>query len=154
MKKIAIFSIIFILIDQIIKLLITNNVVYLDSIEIIPNFFYLTHVHNEGAAWSIFSGNTLFLILIAIAVLVFIYLFFLKGKKLSNIETFTYSLLIGGIIGNLIDRIVFKYVIDYLEFIFGSYHYPVFNFADICIVVSVITLIIYSFKEEVCKKSK
>lgn len=154
MKKIAIFSIVFILIDQIIKLLITNNIVYLNSIEIIPNFFYLTHVHNEGAAWSIFSGNTLFLILIAIAVLVFIYLFFIKGKKLSNIETITYSLLIGGIIGNLIDRIVFKYVIDYLEFIFGSYHYPVFNFADICIVVSVITLIIYSFKEEVCKKSK
>lgn len=154
MKKIAIFSIVFILIDQIIKLLITNNIAYLDSIEIIPNFFYLTHVHNEGAAWSIFSGNTLFLILIAIIVLVFIYLFLIKGKKIGKIENFTYSMLIGGIIGNLIDRIVFKYVIDYLEFIFGSYHYPVFNFADICIVVSVIILVVCSFKEDVCKKLK
>lgn len=154
MKKIAFLSGLVILIDQIIKVLVTNNITYLKSITIIPDFFYLTHVHNEGAAWSMFSGNTIFLILIAVMVLFFIYYFLLRGKKFDMKDTIIYSLLIGGIIGNLIDRIVFKYVIDYLDFIFGSYSFPVFNFADICIVLSVIILLFYSFKEELCKKSK
>lgn len=154
MKKITFLSFLVILIDQVIKLLVTNNITYLKSITIIPDFFYLTHVHNEGAAWSMFSGNTIFLILIAVMVLFFIYYFLLRGKKFDMKDTIIYSLLIGGIIGNLIDRIVFKYVIDYLDFIFGSYSFPVFNFADICIVLSVIILLFYSFKEELCKKSK
>lgn len=154
MKKIAIFSGLIILIDQIIKLLVTNNITYLKSITIIPDFFYLTHVHNEGAAWSMFSGNTIFLIFIAVMVLFFIYYFLLRSKKFDTKDTVIYSLLIGGIIGNLIDRIVFKYVIDYLDFIFGSYSFPVFNFADICIVMSVTILLFYSFKEELCKKLK
>lgn len=154
MKKIAFLSGLVILIDQIIKVLVTNNITYLKSITIIPDFFYLTHVHNEGAAWSMFSGNTIFLILIAVMVLFFIYYFLLRGKKFDMKDTIIYSLLIGGIIGNLIDRIIFKYVIDYLDFIFGSYSFPVFNFADICIVLSVIILLFYSFKEELCKKSK
>lgn len=154
MKKITFLSFLVILIDQVIKLLVTNNITYLKSITIIPDFFYLTHVHNEGAAWSMFSGNTIFLILIAVMVLFFIYYFLLRGKKFDMKDTIIYSLLIGGIIGNLIDRIIFKYVIDYLDFIFGSYSFPVFNFADICIVLSVIILLFYSFKEELCKKSK
>ena len=154
MKKISLISLIIVLIDQIIKIVVSNTISYTDDVVVIPNFFNITNVHNEGAAWSMFSGKQLILILIAILALVGIYLFLIKGKKLNKIETICYSLLIGGIIGNLIDRVIFNYVIDYLEFIFGNYHYPVFNFADICIVISIFTLVILSFKEDLCKKSK
>lgn len=154
MKKISIVAIIAILIDQIIKIIISNSINYLDSIKVIPGFFNITNVHNTGAAWSMFSGKQIVLIFVAIIVVATIYLFFIKDKKLNNLEQIIYGLLIGGICGNLIDRIIYNYVIDYLEFIFGSYHYPVFNFADILIVVSIFALIILSFKEDLCKKSK
>ena len=64
------------------------------------------------------------------------------------------SMLYGGIIGNFIDRIIYGYVIDYLEFIIINYNYPIFNFADICIVISVIGIVIKSIWEDVCKSSK
>jgi len=154
MKKISIYSFIVILIDQIIKIIISNNISYLKSVEVIPNFFYISNVHNTGAAWSMFSGRQISLIIIAVIALICIYLFLIKNKKLNNFEIIAYSLLIGGICGNLIDRIVFNYVIDYLEFIFGTYHYPIFNFADICIVLATTSLIFISLKEDLCKKSK
>ena len=154
MKKISIISLIIIIIDQLIKILISNTVTYAKSITVIPNFFYITNVHNDGAAWSMFSGKQFVLIIVAVLAIAGIYLFLIKDKKLNNLEIVLYSVLMGGIIGNLIDRVIFNYVIDYLEFIIGSYHYPVFNFADICIVVSIIMLIISSFWEDLCKKSK
>lgn len=154
MKKVSLISLIIVLIDQIIKYIVSTNISYLDSINIIPNFFSITNVHNTGAAWSLLSGNQIFLILIAIFVLLFLYLFLIKGKSLKTFETIIYGVLIGGIIGNLIDRIVFNYVIDYLDFIIFSYDFPIFNFADMCIVISISILLFLSFKEDLCKKSK
>ena len=147
MKKIVGISFICILIDQIIKLIISINMNVADSINIIKNFFRITYLQNTGAAFSIFSGNRIFLILITLVALLLIYFILIKGKEITKVETICYGLLIGGIIGNLIDRVRIGYVIDYLDFNFGSYHYPVFNFADICIVVSAIILLIISFKE-------
>ena len=147
MKKIISISFICILIDQIIKLIISINMNVADSINVIKNFFRITYLQNTGAAFSIFSGNRIFLILITLVALLLIYFILIKGKEITKVETICYGLLIGGIIGNLIDRVRIGYVIDYLDFNFGSYHYPVFNFADICIVVSAIILLIISFKE-------
>jgi len=62
-KKLTIFSIIFVIVDQLIKLIISNFVSYQSSINIVPNFFYITNVHNDGAAWSILSGNVILLAL-------------------------------------------------------------------------------------------
>ena len=107
MKKISIITIICILIDQIIKIIITSNLELYQSIEIINNFFNITYVRNDGAAWSILSGGRFLLILIGIIALILIYKYFVKDKKLNKLETVTYGLLLGGIIGNLIDRIVF-----------------------------------------------
>ena len=90
----------------------------------------------------------------SIIALVVIYFCFIKDKNLSKLEIVLISMLIGGIIGNFIDRIIFKYVIDYLEFIILGYYFPVFNFADICIVLSIIGIIILSIKEDICKSSK
>lgn len=154
MKKLLLISVVSILLDQIIKLLITSNINLNTSIEVINNFFYITNVNNYGAAWSILNGNRWFLIIIGIATLIFLYIIFLKNKKLNKSEIITYGLLIGGIIGNLIDRIIYGYVIDYLDFYVLNYDYPVFNFADICIVISIISLIYLNLKGGVYDNSK
>lgn len=153
-KKLGILSIFFVVIDQVIKLIVKSNIGLNTDIKIIDNFFYLSHVHNDGAAFSMFSGNIIFLIIITIIALVAIYMIFIKDKKLSNIYIILISMLIGGILGNFIDRIVYNYVIDYLSFIIFDYYFPVFNFADICIVVSIISIVILEFKEDICEKSK
>lgn len=154
-KKLTIYSIIFVIADQLIKLIISNLVAYQSSINIIPNFFYITNVHNDGAAWSILSGNVILLAILGVVALVLIYYFFLKGKTLSKIEIFLYSLLIGGIVGNLIDRIFLGYVVDYIGVILINYYFPIFNFADIGIVISILMMMIISIKEEyACRKLK
>ena len=74
--------------------------------------------------------------------------FFIKNKELKTLEIITYGLLIGGIIGNLIDRIIFGYVIDFFDFLIFNYNFPVFNFADIFIVLSAGLIIIDTFRGE------
>jgi len=145
MKQVFKYSFILVLIDQIIKILVSNMI---ESIVIIKNFFNLTYVKNTGAAFSILENNTIFLIMITFISLFLIYKFLLKNKKFNKLEIIIYSLLIGGIIGNLIDRIVYGYVIDYLEFIILNRHMPIFNFADICIVIGTILFLILTIKEE------
>lgn len=151
-KKLTIYSIILIVIDQVIKIVVNSSLKLYESITIIKNFFNITYVQNKGAAWSILSGNRFLLIGIAIIALFLIFMFFIKDKKLSKLEIIFYCLLIGGIVGNFIDRAIYGYVVDYLDFNIFGYNFPIFNFADICIVVSVILILIKSIKEEVCKK--
>ncbi len=153
-KKLCGLSIIFVVIDQILKLVISNNIKLNTEIDVIKGLFYITNVHNDGAAFSMLSGNIIFLIFITIISLVVIYLFFIKDKKLKNIEIVLTSMLIGGIVGNFIDRIIYRYVIDYIGVMIFDYPFPIFNFADICIVLSVIGLVIYGLKEDICKKSE
>ena len=148
MKKLAIISLICIMIDQVIKVIVTTNMEFAYSINVINNFFRITYLQNTGAAWSILSGNRVFLVAITLIALFVIYYFLIKDKKIKNYEYVLYGVLLGGILGNLIDRIRFGYVIDYLDFNIFSYHYPVFNFADICIVISIIVLLIISLKDD------
>ena len=145
MKKLVGESVLFVLMDQVIKYFVKKTLL---NVTIIPHFFFLTYTENEGAAWSILEGNRIFLILIGVFSLIIIYEYFLKGKKQTSFETLSYALLIGGIIGNLIDRVVRGYVIDYLNFHIFSYHYPIFNFADICIVLGVCFLIFQILRGE------
>lgn len=147
MKKITIFSLLIIILDQIIKFVVIQNMELYSSITIIKNFFNITYVQNIGAAFSILSGNVVFLSLISLIVLVAIYIYLSKKKSFNKIQTIAYSMLIGGIVGNMIDRIFRGFVIDYLDFSILKYNFPVFNFADICIVVSAIILLIFSIKE-------
>lgn len=144
MKKILFISFIALIIDQFIKITISTKMLVHDSITIIINFFNITFVKNYGAAYSIFYGNTIFLILISIISLFLIYFFLIKNKELKKIDVFSYGILIGGILGNLIDRVIHGYVIDFLDFKIFGYDFPVFNIADICIVISVFLIIIFS----------
>ena len=157
MKRLYGFAIMTILFDQIIKNGLMFFMSFGQSITVIPNFFNITLIGNTGAAFSILSSNTILLIVISIVVLNVLYFFFIKGKKLNNFEQLSFGLLIGGIIGNLIDRVLRMQVIDYLDFTFFGYNFPVFNLADIAIVVSMVLIAIQMIKgdkNEVSSKGK
>lgn len=145
-KVIWFISLICIMFDQFIKLLINNSIDLYEQIVIIKDFFYLTNVRNYGAAWSILSGSRVVLILITLVIIFGLYFFFIKKEKLNLPEKIIYGLLYGGIIGNLLDRIFRGYVIDYLDFLILGYNYPVFNLADILIVISMLSLIFFIIK--------
>ena len=138
MGIIGIVSFICILIDRISKIIFTN----IGSVSVIDNFFNITVAHNTGAAWSILSGYRIFLICLSILELFIVYNVFIKGQKLNKRDNIVLGILIGGILGNLYDRIAYGYVVDYLDFYIFGYNFPVFNLADACIVCSVILTII------------
>jgi len=115
-------------------------------IEIIPGFFNLVHVGNTGAAWSLFAGSSAILAVLAAATLVAIFVF-RRHLALAHTGVQTcFGLLCGGILGNLVDRILHGHVVDFLDFHFGSYIYPTFNIADAGIVVGVLLYMIVSFR--------
>ena len=147
-KKIFVISSIFIIIDQLIKLFVRKYLTFQVDNFIIPNFFYLTYSKNTGGAFSILENNSIVLAIIGIVFLFGIIYYILKKEELVNLEIIAYSFLIGGIIGNMLDRIIFGYVTDYIGLIFGSYYYPIFNFADIGIVISIIMLIYMEFRSD------
>ncbi len=146
MRKIILISFIGIVLDRIIKSLLLLNMDMGDSITIINNFWNITLISNTGAAFSILSSNTPFLIIVSLFTIILIYFLFIKGQELKNYQKILYGILLGGIIGNLIDRIIYGAVVDYLDFNIFGYNFPVFNLADIFIVVGVILIIIDVFK--------
>lgn len=135
-------TLIIIIFDVISKIFISNILILNKSITIIPNFFYLTYTHNYGGAWSIFDNSTLFITIVSFLIIIGIIYYLFKNKVTKKIEIIGYSLLLGGAIGNLIDRIVYGYVIDFLDFYIFKYDFPIFNVADIGIVVGIILLLV------------
>ncbi|MGN1000710.1 MAG: signal peptidase II [Bacilli bacterium] len=145
MKKklsIIIIAIFGIVLDQISKLYIASNLTLYKKNPIINNFFNVTYVQNKGAAWGILDGNTVFLVLITLIALFIIIRFIFKEENLTKLDILSYGLLLGGITGNFIDRILRGFVIDFLDFYIFGYDFPVFNIADIMIVISVIIMVV------------
>ena len=139
-KKLAIFTIVFIFIDQLIKNLVNLYMNVDESFVLLKNVLNITYVHNYGAAFSMLTGARWILVLITIVALNVIYIFFIKNKKLNKYQTIVYSMLLGGIVGNLIDRFFYGYVIDYIDI--RLFNFAIFNIADSLIVISVILLIV------------
>lgn len=148
LSKIYILSILFLGFDQFIKVIVSSNMNLYDSFTLINNFLNITLVHNKGAAFGMFEGGRLFFILIALITIILTSLFIKKSSYISKLDIAVYSLLLGGIIGNLIDRIIHGYVIDYIDFNFLGFNFPIFNFADICIVLSIFLIIINTIRED------
>ncbi len=126
-----------VLLDQLTKQAIRSAFVYGESRPVIDGFFNLVYVRNDGAAWNLLSGHSIVLILISVVVLVLLVVYrrsFLQDQLLHKI---LFGLMVGGIVGNLIDRIRFGWVTDFLDFEFGAYHYPSFNVADSAICIAV-----------------
>lgn len=143
-----IISIILLCIDQISKLLVVNLLTKTDSMTIIKNFFYLTYINNDGAAFSILVGKRIFLILIAVLVIVMLIRYIKKNNIQNKLELVSISLIIGGSLGNLMDRVIRGYVIDFLDFKIFNYNFPIFNLADTFIVIGVILLLLKEIRKE------
>ncbi len=132
-----------VVVDQLTKYIVQARLPLYGAIEVIPGFFSLTYVHNTGAAWSILSGQQLFLILVSLVEMAVLAWFLIKYMKEKNtIYCVALSLMLGGAIGNLIDRVTLHYVRDFLDFIIFGYDFPVFNVADsaLCIGVGILFL--------------
>ncbi len=146
-RKISLFTLLFLSIDIISKLIIDNFFNLNETKVIINNFFSLTKVYNTGASWNILADHRFVLIIITLIILVLLFLYQNKFKE-NKRNILAFSLLYGGIIGNLLDRLIYGYVIDFLDFNIFGYDYPVFNIADICIVFGIILLVIAILKKE------
>ncbi|OAM91743.1 signal peptidase II [Termitidicoccus mucosus] len=120
-------------------------------IEIIPGFFNLVHVGNTGAAWSLFAGRSTLLAVLALGTLAAIFFWRRTLGLRQRAVQVGFGLLCGGIAGNLVDRMIHKHVIDFLDFHFGSYIYPTFNIADAGIVSGVALYLILAFRKPVEK---
>ena len=143
MKRFLNISFIIVLVDRILKILVQNFLTE-EKKYIIKNFFYLVFTKNIGAAFSIMQGMRIILIIIGIIALVYVYYY----TKKNNNRSIGYPLLFGGILGNLIDRIIYGYVIDYIGFNIFNYSAPIFNLADIAIVIGAFIIIVGSEKDE------
>ena len=110
-------------------------------------FFSFCYVKNSGAAFSILEDATLLLIIISVLFILLIDNTIKKEyRNLSNLSIISLGMIIGGIFGNLIDRIIYRSVIDFISFSFGNYHFPIFNIADIGITVGVFLLLVDLWK--------
>ena len=146
-KKPYIIAFFFFIIDFISKQVVIHFLSLNESILVIKNFFYLTYTKNNGAAWSILKDQRLLLLIVTVIVL-FLINKYMNKEELSKLENFIYGMIIGGIVGNLFDRIVYSSVIDFLDFKIFGYNYPIFNLADTFIVIGIILLIIVSIRKE------
>ncbi|MDY5727050.1 MAG: signal peptidase II [Erysipelotrichaceae bacterium] len=136
------FVILLVVLDQASKIYLTlvNKTSPID-LEVIRGFFRITYTCNDGAAFSILKGKRVFFIIMTIIV-VFLIAYYLLKNKVYWVEKYSLLLIISGAVGNLIDRIMYGYVIDFLDFIIFGYDFPVFNIADSFITIGAIGLII------------
>ena len=133
-----------VVLDQITKYLVSTSISPFDSVEILP-FLHIVNIQNTGAAFGMFKnlGGNVFIGLSAVAV---IFIIWLLVK--STYSQFGLSLLLGGAIGNLIDRILFGKVVDFIDVSVGKYHWPAFNVADSCLTIGIIFILAFSFMKK------
>lgn len=136
------------LIDQATKYWIATSLAINEQIPVIGNFFLITSHRNRGAAFGILQDQRWFFIVVTTVVLIGLVWYMLKIRKSGNrlLQT-ALALVLGGAAGNFIDRALTGEVVDFLQFNFGSYTFPIFNVADSCIVVGVALIILDSILE-------
>lgn len=139
-------TLVVILLDMVSKYIVSKLLIVNESVMIIKNFFNITYVRNTGAAFSIFSGNTFLVMIISFMIIMGIILYIRKNKPSNKIEKISYSLILGGAIGNFIDRVIYGYVRDFIEIDIFGWDYPIFNLADVFVVVGVILLVIATWR--------
>jgi len=134
---------IILLADQLFKFLVLNTIPFKFSVQIIPKIFYLTHIRNYGAAFGLFQDASVLLLWFSVIVVgVILYIYDQIPKE--NFPQILTGLILGGTLGNLIDRIRFGYVIDFIDF----HIWPAFNIADSAVTIGVIGLIIYFWRDK------
>jgi len=134
------------LLDQATKWLVLRFISTDESLPVIPGVFYLVQVHNTGAAFGMLKDNNLFFMILASVALVLVAIFARRGAFADAPSRFGAALLVSGVLGNLTDRILHGYVIDFLDVILPWYgHWPAFNVADSAICAAAALFLISGF---------
>lgn len=141
------------LLDRITKRVVAQTIPLDDAINIIPGFFRLTHLENTGAAFSLFADSTspfrtTLLIVFSVAALAVVSVLLWKDRRTFHAGTLALSLILGGALGNLWDRMVDGKVTDFLDFYLGTHHWPPFNIADSAIVVGALLLLLRMLRKD------
>lgn len=141
-----------VLVDQLTKYLTVQNIELHEIIPVVPDVFSLTYIQNTGAAWSILEGRMIFFYVVTVIVVAGIVYNLHKYGHESKLFAVSLAFVLGGALGNFIDRLVHQYVIDMirLEFI----DFPIFNIADAALTVGVLLMIVYIFFFEEEKTQK
>jgi len=145
-------AVILLILDQITKWIVFVGIPVYSRVTVINGFFYLAHVYNTGAAWSLFQGANWIFVSLAFAAIICLIIFMLKIKNKKY--RLALALILGGTAGNLTDRLFGPFyrhmdgVLDFLEFHFGNYVYPIFNVADSCIVIGGVLLVLLLLLDE------
>jgi signal peptidase II len=133
--------------DQLTKALIVKNIPFYGSVKVIPGFLDLTHIHNKGAILGILNSSEhawtpVVLLLLNAAALTLVLYYFSKTSEEERAARFGLTLIVGGALGNVVDRIVRGYVVDFVEMYAGRFHWPTYNLADSCISIGAVILIL------------
>ncbi len=137
--------------DQLTKFLILKNFALGDQKTIIPDFFNLVRVHNTGIAFGKFNdsdGSNIIFTIISLLAFSGIIFFWVRGYFPGKLNQFAVSLITAGVAGNVTDRILHGYVVDFLDFYVGNSHWPSFNIADSCICIAASLIFISAFQKE------
>lgn len=147
-------ALIIIALDQITKIFVVKNMELGESIPVIENFIYITSHRNPGAAWGILAGQMWFFYIITIVVVAALVYYIQKAAKTHIILGISLGLMLGGAIGNFIDRVFRQEVVDFVDTIIFGYDFPIFNVADSALTVGVAMLMVYMLFEEKLLKEK
>jgi len=144
-KNTLVFStaLLIVILDQFTKFLVKQNFQLNQSIPIIKNILHLTYITNTGSAFGLFKGLNWFFVFFSVIVIIAIFYYLKKIVKSRKLLQFAAGLLLGGTIGNLIDRVAYGAVIDFIDFRI----WPVFNIADSAVTIGVIILIVLLWKK-------
>lgn len=133
-------ALLMIAIDQFTKWIVVANMELRESIPIIKDFLYITSHRNSGAAWGILSGQMTFFYIVTVIVIIAIVYYMQKYARTNKWIGISLGLILGGAIGNFIDRLLHQEVVDFIDVYFGSYSFPIFNVADSSLVIGVIIM--------------
>lgn len=137
------------LVDRITKLWALKDLSESEGISVIDNFFSLNYLENRGAAFGVFQNKVFLLSAVTFVVILGMIYYVIKNRKKSKLLSISLSLIISGALGNLYDRVFYKYVVDFIRFYYKDvYEFPTFNVADMLVVVGTFLLAIYIIKEE------
>lgn len=149
MKRIGLYGLLsgtIIIVDQIVKALVVKNIPFYGTARVIPGFLDLTHIHNKGAILGFLNRSenaaTPFILLgLNVAALVLVVLYFTKTSEKERLARVALAMIVGGALGNIVDRLFRGYVVDFIDMYAGKFHWPTYNVADACISVGAVLLI-------------
>lgn len=147
-----IIAIIIITLDQFTKWLIVKKLEIGDSIPVIENVLYITSSRNQGAAWGILQNHMWFFYVVTVIVVIGLVIYIQRHTRNQRFMGIALGLILGGAVGNFVDRIFHKEVVDFIQTYIGSYPFPIFNVADSSLCVGVALLFIHMLFEDKQKK--